>query len=91
MSTVEILQIIVWSFMIVVWILILIDWIKRIRNEKKHGKHLEQALSKLMEVVIDQHKKLLEVADAIIDGLTEEEDDGDQADRCESSEVSGDE
>lgn len=89
MSTVEILQIIVYSVMIVVWILMLFAWIQRIRNQLKHGKQLEQSLSELMEVVIDQHEKLLEVTDAITDGLTEEEDDGDQTDRCESSEVSG--
>lgn len=90
MSTVQILQIIAWSVMTVVWILMLYAWIQRIKNQLKHGEQLERALSVLLDVVISQHTKLMELTDAILDGCTEEEeDDGDQADRCESSEVSG--
>lgn len=89
MSTVQILQIIVWSVMTVVWILMLYAWIQRIKNQLKHGEQLERALSVLLDVVISQHTKLMELTDAILDGCTEEEEDGDQADRCESSEVSG--
>lgn len=75
MSTVEILQIIVWSVMTVVWILMLYAWIQRIKNQLKHGEQLERALSVLLDVVISQHTKLMELTDAILDGCTEEEDD----------------
>lgn len=89
MSAVQILQIIVWSVMTVVWILMLYAWIQRIKNQLKHGEQMERALSVLLDVVISQHTKLMELTDAIIDRSTEEEDDGSEADRCESSEVSG--